>query len=201
MRSLAPLLFVSVLVFAPLGRSQERPTQTASAALPVEVHITGPRLIRRADKLSFHVTLTNRSDTPIAIRFPEGTGDSTETRWLITDSGGRVLPPYVYTGPVMFYCPVTSGPSDLSIIVLQPQESVEYPQPGDPSDSYVFPGKGFYRVSLKYVLDPASRVPVALYRPPDEPPGPYTPQQKIEMLRKMPHLEVTSNVWQVYLSD
>jgi hypothetical protein len=205
MRSLAPLLLFPALFLASSAHAQSVPAQTQAptpaAISPVEVTITGPRLIHRGDALKFHVMVTNHSDAPIALRFPRGLGDTTRLDWKITYPAGRTIPPYVYNGPVFYYCPVVSGPSDEDILIVQPHQTQEYPYAGDPSDYFVFPGKGFYRVSLNYVLDPTYPVVEAKYRPPDEPPSPYTPRQKLELLRKMPHIEVTSNVWQLYLTD
>jgi len=184
----------------PLHLSGQTP-KSLSAASPLELQISGPRLIHRGQTLKFNVTLTNRSDKPVAFRFPFEFDDETRFAWRITDTGGRLLPPPVYTGPPIFVCPVTGPVTDSAITVLQPGEKMEYPNAGDPSDQFAFPGKGFYRVTLTYVLVPTSYIEVARFRPPDKKPGRYTPQQKIEMLKAQPRFEAVSNVWQFYLAD
>lgn len=197
--AIGPLILAAFSLACP-ARSQYRSTQVPQSASPVELTISGPRLIHRGDALKFQVTLTNRSAAPIAWRIPLFL-ETTGFIWRITDTGGRLLPPYVYTGPVEYVCGLTSPPSDRDIFILQPQEKMEYAFAGDPSDSFSFPGKGFYRVSLKYVLAPTTFVAEAPYRPPDEKPDPYTPRQKIDLLQRMPRFEATSNEWQLYLAD
>lgn len=58
-------------------------------------------------------------------------------------------------------CPLTSPISDLDIFVLQPGERIDYSGAGDPSDDYVFHGKGFYRVRLTYTLAPDQHIEIA----------------------------------------
>jgi hypothetical protein len=53
------------------------------------LRISGPRLIRRGDKLKFNATLTNRSDKPAALRFPHSFFDRTQFDWRITNAVGR----------------------------------------------------------------------------------------------------------------
>jgi hypothetical protein len=179
-------------------------TQTSApsgpAISPIELTISGPRYIRRGDDLKFKVTLTNRSDKPVAVRSHLLFGEETGFSWRITDYAGRPLPPHIYDEK-LFVCPVTGPVMDFMITVLQPGEKMDYPFAGDPSDSFMFPGKGFYRVTLSYVLAPVQYVAVGPFRPPDEKPGAYTPQQKVEMIKNQPRFETTSNVWQMYLGD
>lgn len=182
-----------------------QPTQkTAASAAPLEVSISGPRLISREDHLNFTLTLTNRSSKPVAVRFPNDDGLSlgpSRIEWRITDSGGRLLPPYIYDGPPIVYCPVVPLPSDLEISILQPGEKITFDNAGDPSYTFAFRGKGYYRVTLNYVFSPGSHVVVSDHRPPNEKPEPYTPQQKVDMLKAMPGFTATSNVWQMYQVD
>ena len=197
--SAALLIALSVPSY-PSGQAQTS-APCAPVVSPIEVTISGPRHIRRGDDLKFKVTLTNRSDKPVAFRPPFLYGEETRFFWRITDYGGRLLPPYVYDGPRQGICPVTGPLMDFMITVLQPGEKMDYPFAGDPSDSFVFPGKGFYRITLSYVLAPIQYVTVAPFRPPDEKPGAYTPQQKVEMIKNQPRFETTSNIWQIYLGD
>jgi len=168
---------------------------------PVQITISGPHLIRRGETLKFNVTLTNRSDKPVALRFPFLFDDETRFVWNITNASGRALPPQVYDGPPVYYCPVTGSVNDMMISVLQPGEKMDYQFAGDPSDDFVFTGRGYYHVALKYVLAPTRNIEETRYRPPDEKPEPYTPRQKIEMLQNMPRFEATSNVWTMYLTE
>jgi len=189
------LVALSIPAYSP-GQSQT----AAPAVSPLELTISGPRYIRRGDDLKFIVTLTNRSDTPVAVRSHLLFGEETGFAWRITDAGGRLLPPHIYDQK-LFVCPVTGPVMDFMVTVLQPGEKMDYPFAGDPSDSFVFPGKGFYKVTLSYVLAPTQYVAVSPFRPADEKPGAYTPQQKVEMIKTQPRFETTSNVWQMYLGD
>jgi hypothetical protein len=194
----ALLIALSVPAYSS-GQTQSS-APSAPAVSPIEVTISGPRYIRLGGDLKFKVTLTNRSDKPVAVRSHLLFGEETGFIWRITDHGGRLLPPHIYDEKLLV-CPVTGPVMDFMITVLQPGEKMDYPFAGDPSDSFVFPGKGFYRVTLSYVLAPVQYVAVAPFRPPDEKPGAYTPQQKVEMIKNQPRFETTSNVWQMYLGD
>lgn len=197
-RALAVALFACFLTAGPAHSLDQA---APNAVAPVQITISGPHLIRRGETLKFNVTLVNRSDKPVALRFPFLFDDETRFVWNITNSSGRTLPPQVYDGPPVYYCPVTGAVNDMMISVLQPGEKMDYQFAGDPSDDFVFTGKGYYHVSLKYVLAPTRNIEAARYRPPDERPEPYTPRQKIEMLQNMPRLEATSNVWTMYLTE
>lgn len=181
------------------GQTQASVTP-APVVSPIELTISGPRYIRRGDDLKFKVTLTNRSDKPVAVRSHLLFGEETGFTWRITDFGGRVLPPHVYNER-LFVCPVTGPVLDYMVTVLQPGGKMDYPFAGDPSDSFVFPGKGFYRVTLRYTLAPVQYVAVAPFGSPNEKPGVYTPQQIVEMVKTQPRFETASNVWQMYLGD
>ncbi len=194
---MALLIAFSVPVYSP-GQTKAS-SSAAPSASPIEVTISGPRYIRRGDDLNFKVTLTNRSDKPVAVRSHLLFGEETGFTWRITDFGGRVLPPRIYEK--QFVCPVTGPVMDFMVTVLQPGEKMDYPFAGDPSDSFVFPSKGFYKVTLSYVLAPTQYISVAPFRPLDEKPEAYTPQQKVEMIKNQPRFETTSNVWQIYLGD
>ena len=194
--AMALLVALSVPAYSP-----GRPQDASTAAPSIELTISGPRLIHGGQTLKFNVTLTNRSGKPLAFRPPFGYYDTTQFSWRITDTGGRLLPPHVYDGPPVFICPLTGPVTDRLITILQPGEKMEFPYAGDPSDDYVFHGKGFYRVTLTYVQGPNQFVELAQFRPPNEKPEAYTPEQKIEMLKNQGSFEVISNVWTMYLTD
>ncbi len=137
-------------LFCALGLATP-PVLTASSDEPaspaqVELEITGPRLINRGDTLHFHAFLTNRSAETIIVPAPDGMLQPV-MNWKITDTVGKDLPvPHYGVG----YCPVTSRPavSDADFVSLKSGERMEIPVLGDPSDLVLFPGKGFYRISL-----------------------------------------------------
>jgi hypothetical protein len=61
---------------------------------------------------------------------------------------------------------------------------------------------GFYKVTLRYQFDPASVVPIA-QMPKEHLGAPGTPVSypHREILLKTPKIDVSSNVWTVYLAD
>lgn len=171
-----------------------------STIAPIGLRITGPRLMRRGDSLKFYVEMINRSGKPIAVRGGFGYYDATGFDWKITDTGGRVLPAPIYDGPPILICPVTGPVPDKVITILKPGEKADYSgYVGDPSNSFVFPGKGFYRVTLHYTLDQTKEVAVCQFCGTSQ--EEYTPQQKVDILKSMGNFEATSNVWQMYLTE
>jgi hypothetical protein len=124
----------------------------APAPAAVELEIKGPRLIHRGEELKFRVFLTNRSAQTIIIPSPKGAFQPSML-WTITDSAGKSLPP---PPPLGFFCPVTGRPAvgDADFISLKSGEQIEIPVDGDPTDSVMFSGKGFYRISLTYMFYP-----------------------------------------------
>lgn len=159
-------------------------------------------MIRRGDTLKFLVTFTNRTDEPIALRFPRPWENSTKLTWRVTDMRGHLLPPHIYTGAALPFCPITSPLSDWDIEVLAPHETRDYSyRVGDPSDDFSFPGKGFYRVSLTYILDPLTPIVKAPYEVPSDGPTLYTPDEKLAMFRQTPRIQTMSDEWQLYLID
>jgi hypothetical protein len=180
------------------------PQNGASSAAPVELRITGPHLIHLGDTLRFTATLTNRSDQPIALRYHFGAYDDTRFVWRVTDAGHRLLPPHVYDGPPMFICPVVGPVTDRQIIILKPGESTQT-ELGDPSDEFAFTGKGFYRVTLTYRLVPThgevDGIVVCKFCPAPDKSDAYTPEQKVEMLKKTGYIQVVSKEWHMYLTD
>ena len=197
-----PAAFVLSLLFAlPLPAIPASQAVDSAPKPPVEMRISGPRLIRRGDKLNFHVEMINRSDKPIAVRPQFGYYDATGFEWRITDAGGRVLPAPVYDGPPIFICPVTGPVPDKMITILKPGEKADYSEyVSDPSNSFVFKGKGFYRATLSYRLQQTNNVAVCDLCGQGEPEE-YTPQQKVDMLKSMGTFEATSNEWQMYLTE
>jgi len=193
------LALLAIALALPLPASaQARPV----SASPIEVRISGPRLIHRGDALKFLVTFNNRTDKPVALRLPRLLEDTTKLSWRVTDTNGHLLPPHIYTGPALTFCPITSPLSDWDIEVLAPHETQDYSyRAGDPSDDFAFPGKGFYRVSLTYILDPSTPITKAPYEVPSNEPDPYTPDEKIAKFKQTPRIETTSNEWQLYLTD
>jgi len=198
MRASQLALLAVALVFPLTARAQAH----SVPASPIEVRISGPRLIRRGDALKFLVTFTNRTDKPIALRLPRLWEDPAKLTWRGTDTSGHLLPRYIYTGPALGFCPVTSPLSDSDIEILAPHETRDYSyRAGDPSDEFSFRGKGFYRVSLTYILDPSTPITKAAYEVPSNEPDPYTPDEKLAMFKRTPRIETTSNEWQLYLID
>jgi hypothetical protein len=127
-------------------------SDNATVSAPVELEITGPRLIHRGHELRFRAFLTNRSPETIIIPAPNGMLRAS-TNWKTTDTAGKELPTPRWEGG---YCPVTGLPSvgDSDFVFLKSGERIEIPVPGDPSDLVVFPGKGFYLVTLSYQFTP-----------------------------------------------
>ncbi len=194
----ATIFALGIPGYAP-GQSQSQPS--AANASPIELRIAGPHLIRRGHSLKFHVEMINRSDKPITVRDHWLYGEATGFDWKITEAGGRVLPAPVHSGPPVFICPVTGPVIDRNITILKSGEKAEYSElVGDPSDSFVFKGKGFYRVSLRYTLEQTNQIIAWEYSPPVDAQG-YTPQQKIALLKSMGYIEATSNEWQLYLTE
>jgi hypothetical protein len=189
---------LSAVSFVCAGATQ--PQTIAPAASPLEIHISGPRQIHRDFPVPMKVTFTNRSAAPLALRFPLFFNDSTRLNWSVTDGAGHELPPPMQTERLLV-CPVTGPLLDWNISVLEPGETMEYEFAGDPSDGVVFSGKGFYRISLHYVLTPTTYATVWPFRPANEKAGKYTPAQKVEMIKNASRLEATSNEWVVFLTD
>jgi len=168
--------------------------QTTSNTSSLELRISGPRLIRRGDKLTFRAVIINHSSKPVAFAFRRGGWDCDGVfRWTITDAGDRELPLIPHeTDRHSMICCLTSGLSERDIVVLQPGESRDTPILTDPSDIYAFPRNGFYKVTLRFGFDPSGQADSL------RPPGP-TPH--MELARQTGALGLTSNVWNLYLAD
>jgi len=94
-----------------------------------------------------------------------------------------------------------NGPTPEELIhVLQPGE--KYTFTSDPSEGFAFHGRGFHKVTLRYQFDPAMVVTVA-QMPKEDWGVPSTPASypKREILLNTPNIDVSSNVWTVYLTD
>jgi hypothetical protein len=206
MRPLSIVLFSALLVAASPAPAQQ-PTAQAAASSPAnaaaELEISGPRLIRFGDNLKFHVFLVNRS--PSTILFPSPAGHYRPgLEWTITDTSGTVLPPPNWYRSLGFFCPVVGRPpvGDDDFVFLKPGERIEITNPGDPSDFFSFPREGFYRVTLHLGFQPPR-----IWHSAD---GSLTSYVGIsgstmspgiqEKLLNSPPVEVTSNIWTVYLS-
>jgi hypothetical protein len=170
-------------------------TRTPDTSL-IELRITGPRLIRVGEKLSFKGVIANNSTQPIAFALRQGGWDCDGVfSWKITDAADRQLPPMERPPVTGMICCLTSGVSEDELIVLQPGQKYELPELSDPSDDFTFPGKGFYRVSLRFFYRPAM---IDDGRKPEEI---AKPGSKWELALRTGVLDLTSNAWNVYLTD
>jgi hypothetical protein len=175
------------------------PNASSPARASVELEISGPRLIRAGQNLKFRVFLVNRSSQVIAVPSPTG-GYRPSFNWTITDTTGRALPV-----PPLFICGTKSAPSvgDNDFIFLQPGERTQIMDVGDPSNYFLFPGKGSYRVSLALQF-----IPPRIWHSADGSLTHYsgisgstmTPDKQDHLLNA-PTIEAASNNWTVYLSD
>lgn len=173
---------------------------TASTKSPLAIQISGPRQIHRDFPIKMKVTFTNHSAAPLALHFPFFFGDSTRLDWVVTDGSGHQLQPPIPKERLLV-CPVTGPLMHWNITVLEPGEAMDYEFAGDPSDSVVFEGKGFYRISLRYMLTATNDVAVSSHSPANEKLSKYTPEQKVAMIKTTPQLEIISNEWIVFLTE
>lgn len=192
---------VAAAVLVPVAfTAYAQPQATAPAPSPIELRIAGPRLIHRGDELKFTATLTNTSNFPVALIFYQEGEYISSFHWKITDSGDRVLPPPQRT--LEGVCLVSGANSEDGIKVLQPGERLVYTIPEDPSDEFVFHGKGYYKATVTYAFDPLSVVSVKdAQREFIGTPYAVGPYPKRELLLKTPRITVASNVWQMYLAE
>ena len=185
---------------APVPKPRIDPQEaTSPARASVELEISGPRLIRAGQNLKFRAFLVNLSSQLIAVPSPTGVYGS-RFNWTITDTTGRVLPV-----PSLFICGTMSAPSvgDDDFIFLQPGERTQIMDVGDPSNYFLFPGKGFYRVSLTLKF-----IPPRIWHSDDGSltyysgiSGSTMAPDKQDHLLNAPTIEAASNSWTVYLSD
>jgi len=187
------------LVLVSAGEASRSQT-LARASSPLELQISGPRLIHRGEKLQFKAVVVNRSQRPVAFAFRQGGWDCDGVfRWTITDTADRLLPT---PEPVRGICCLTSAVREDEIVVLQPGEKRETPELSDPSDFYRFPGNGFYRVRLRLVFLAEVLMNDGRghyhYLAPEEV---SEPKSNLELAVKSGRIDVTSNTWNVYLAD
>jgi hypothetical protein len=176
-------------------------TQTAApAASPIEIQISGPKVIRVGQDLHFKVTLINHSAVPMALTFwHDGWADS-NFEWSITDTADRWLPPPTPIGPQPMVCLLSGAVSEEQIQVLVPGEKFVYTTKADPSNDFAFPGKGFYKVRLRFRFDPATLSPLDAVEREYKFLARGKPGPKRAMLYKTPKIDVSSNVWTMYLT-
>ena len=199
--------FFSVLVFASalvVSRVQGQTGAGVPQTSPVELTISGPRVVHVGDSLQFTATLTNRS--PQAIAVPSEKSQDwilMEGQWwnIVDKSGKRLKFKPSVDVPIdhMVGMP-TFQESDF--VLLKPGEKIDYTHEvlGDPSDKFVFPGRGSYFVSLSWKFC----APRAEKRPDDT--TAYTcgvtmrlSESLKQTLFATPSYEVGSNVWTISL--
>ena len=175
----------------------------AAAESPLELQISGPRLIQRGQKLKFKGVVINRSHVPVAFAFRQGGWDCDGAfRWMIVDLSDHLLPPPPREPVQGMICCLTDSVGENEIVVLQPGEKRETPELGDPSNLYAFPRNGFYRVSLRLMYSPAFVVDDEHGRPRQlKREEVIEPKSKLELAVKTGPIDVTSNAWNVYLAD
>ena len=142
-----------LLALASMCPSSQGQTAQPAKPAPVELALSGPQTVHRGDNLWFTATLTNRSDATIAV--PSSTSSISwwymiEGGWSVTDKKGKRLTSK-QTGA---FDNMTSMQTfkDTDFVLLKPGEKVEYNHEtlGDPSDIFLFPGNGFFNVSLRW---------------------------------------------------
>lgn len=200
-----PFLALFAALFSAVGSPAPAPAHpsapqdiSAQNSAPVELKISGPRLIHVGDNLKFRAFLVNRSSQLIA--FPSPTSQyGRSTYWTVTDGVGRELP-----GPIFYVCGTVARASvaDSDFVFLRPGERMEITNPGDPSSNVFFNGKGFYRVSLSIDFTPptirhSADGTLTYYTGIS---GSTMSPDKQEKLLNTPKLQATSNVWTMYLN-
>lgn len=196
-----PAWMVIAALAVPLYQAQ---TPTSSSP-PVELAISGPKILHRGDKLWFSATLTNRSGATIAVPSPSSKlfwWYTLEVGWEITDKRGRRLASK-QAGEVRFDNMIGMPTfHDSDFVLLKAGEKIEYNHDnlGDPSDLFLFPGNGLYYISLTWHFCTPTEKPL-----PNNATA-YTcgiaqalsPSIK-EILLATPSFHVRSNVWDVNL--
>ena len=184
-------MFVAAAMLLLGGASQAQVPANRPTPAGLELQISGPRLIRRGDALRFKGKIVNHSANAVAFALRQGNWDCDGVfRWKITDASKRQLPSFE-TAPVRgMVCCMTSPVAEDELIVLRPGEEYALSELSDPSDFFPFPGKGFYRVSLRLIFEPevvdARQV---------------KPGSRWELAVKTGRVDVWSNEWQMYLTD
>lgn len=184
-------MFAVVLV-AMLGSASNAQIATDHTLPPgLELQISGPRLIRRGEKLRFTGKILNHSANPVAFALRQGGWDCDGAfRWKITDTREQQLPPLRHDAVPGMVCCLTSHVSEDELIVLNPGEELALSGLSDPSDFFTFPRNGFYRVSLRFIFDPyitdVRQVKAG---------------SRWEEAVKTGRVDVWSNEWHMYLTD
>ena len=187
-----------------LSVSAHSPRQTQSSApaeSPIEIQISGPKVIHVGQDLHFKVTLVNRSAAPVVLTYVHDGWADSNFQWSITDTADRLLSPPTPTGPQQLVCLMSGPVPEERIQIIEPGEKFLYTTNEDPPDDFAFPGKGFYKVKLRFSFDPATLAPLeALER--DYKLLPYAPKPgpKRVMLYRTPKIDVSSNIWTMYLT-
>lgn len=142
-------------VFTALLSIVQAQTRADSSSSPVELSITGPMIVHKGDHLWFAAVLKNQSTATIAV--PSHRSEifwwyTLEGGWTITDGKGRALKST--QADVVRFDNMRHMPTfkDSDFVLLEPGETIEYGHEnvGDPSDLFVFPGSGSYKVRLAW---------------------------------------------------
>ena len=177
-------LFLAICDNAPAQKVPSTPQA------PLELRISGPGILHTGQTLFFKVTLINRSSAPIAISTREPGTTLPTFSWRIRNLSGERNPT---REPHVIVCPLSGVPlKDSDIIVLRPGEHFDVQKPGDPSETFIFPGKGLYFATYAYsfsawVLDRKNEKTITES-------AALSPKY-IELLKNTPALSVVSNAW------
>ncbi len=107
-------------------------TQSAPAAPPIELLISGPRLIHYGQELAFTIAPVNRSAAPVAIsKRQNGTIYPTFSWKMLDPDGMEPPPPHVEKRNMRVVCPLSSPLSDNDLVILKPGEKFVFTRDGD----------------------------------------------------------------------
>jgi len=179
-------------------------TQVRNAPVDVQLIISGPRLIRADQDLTFTAFLVNRSAEPIVVPSSAGWYQAILT-WKITDTSGKTLPPNERWRVIDDHVGAGNGPAfkDADFVLLKPGERTEIMNLGNPADHFLFGGKGFYEVTLQYSFSPplhTFQIVVEGPNPEHSQAGLYHSTLSPELSRRLLKnpIETTSNKWKMY---
>jgi hypothetical protein len=195
-------------ILACLAAPSQTDVRHARSAPDVQLMISGPQLIRTDQDLKFRAFLVNRSAEPIVVPSSTGWYQAVLT-WKITHTSGKLLPPNKRGMVFGDNVGAGQGPAfkDADFVLLKPGEKTEIMNLGDPTDRFVFEGKGFYEVTLQYSFSPPLNTPhIVTGQGPDAEHSQFglyhstlSPELK-SLLLKNP-IEATSNKWRMYLES
>jgi len=143
-----------------LGQTQAS-TPSARVVSPIELTVSGPKIIHRRDDVEFKAVLINHSTVPVLISPPERSHEPVFASWWdATDASGAML-----DQELIGYCPVDGSDysrkwrlTDSSIRLLKPGESAEVPLTfRDPRALLKFRKKRTYQLTLHYFFNPPGR--------------------------------------------